>query len=249
MRRPFIKAHVGTDTVELWLSRLELLRLGSEKTPTPIELDSQFDIIARHVHPTDSLTDRGTDLLLTTHYGRIVYLYNEHMYNNIMRSNKPKTLTEWKTRLSEQFTAEESIKAMRRSVGAHHAGRGSVRGRGGVYHKGNDRGAVADKTSFAKVAAMNETDGAGEEGQTAEQGEAGAGEAEEWQLKAASGSRGGRGGGRGGRGGGGGGRLLLSPDEKQKRWNEGRCFSCGEVGHRIADCPKPQPQGKGQAGK
>ena len=52
IRKAFIEAHVGTDTVEMWLSKLGALRLGAETTKTPIELDNQFDTIARHIYPT-----------------------------------------------------------------------------------------------------------------------------------------------------------------------------------------------------
>ena len=34
VRRLFIAAHVGTDTAEIWLSKLALLTLGSTETPT-----------------------------------------------------------------------------------------------------------------------------------------------------------------------------------------------------------------------
>ena len=45
------------------------------------------------------------DMLLRGHYSKIVFAYNEHMYNTIMRNRRPATLNEWKTRLSEQFGA------------------------------------------------------------------------------------------------------------------------------------------------
>src|ERR1700712_109745 len=48
----FVRAHLGTDLPELWLAQLRALQLGKGKTKTPIELDSQFDTLARHVYPT-----------------------------------------------------------------------------------------------------------------------------------------------------------------------------------------------------
>ena len=193
LRRLFINQYMGQDTVQLWLSKLQLLRLGSEQTPTPIELDSQFDTIARHVYPLESTSDVGIDLLLTSYYSKIVWAYDQRMYYNIVNSNKPKTMAEWKARLSDQFITEEEIRVMKRAAGySYHNSRGGFKGR--VGNQGSD------KPTASSAAAMQSTDGAGAEGQQGE--EEGCGDE---QLTAAGGSRGGRGGGRGGRGGRGGG--------------------------------------------
>ena len=56
VRAAFIRAHVGTDTARTWLAKLTALRLGTKKTPTPIELESQFDSIARHIYPASATT-------------------------------------------------------------------------------------------------------------------------------------------------------------------------------------------------
>ena len=62
VRRAFIQAHLGTDTVELWLSKLSSLRLGEGRCLTPIEFDNQFDSIARHVFPNLTADDTSSDL-------------------------------------------------------------------------------------------------------------------------------------------------------------------------------------------
>ena len=49
VRADFIRAHTGTDTVDTWLAKLATLRLSSKETPTPIELENQFDSYARHI--------------------------------------------------------------------------------------------------------------------------------------------------------------------------------------------------------
>lgn len=230
LRSLFIKKYIGRDTVTLWLSKLSCLKLGTTRTPTPIELDSQFDAIARHVYPTRDLDDTSVDLLLTQYYSKIVYQYSEVMWNNIARSNKPKTLIEWKERLSEQFVTEEEAKAMQRSA-SNSTYRSGYRGRGG-YNKYRERSTADEKSTSASAASMAATDGAGAEGQQAE-------ESEEEQLNAASSSRGGRGGGRGGRGRGGN-RQQAKPwtDEMRKRYFDGLCLTCGAADHMARSCPK-----------
>ena len=84
VRRAFTEAHLGTDTVELWLAKLGTLRLGKGNTPTPIELESQFDNIARHVYPAHAAGEAGVDLLLTTQYGNIIAASNKEMFKNIV---------------------------------------------------------------------------------------------------------------------------------------------------------------------
>ena len=237
VRTLFIKKHVGQDTVTLWLSKLSQLRLGSHKTPTPIELDSQFDSIARHVYPTRDLSDPTVDLLLTQEYSKIVYQYSDVMWNNITSSLKPKSMAQWKERLSEQFVTAEEAKAMRRSMGTGSTYRGGYKGRGGGGRY-NDRTAANEKPTGASAASMSATDGAGAEGQRAEDEE----ESDSTeQVNATNSSRGGQGGDRGGRGRGGGNRQQFSAD-RQKLYDEDKCFNCKEVGHRVKDCTKPRQQ-------
>ena len=60
LRGPFITAHLGTNTAELWLTRLRALKLNEGKTMTTMELDNQFDLIARHAFPTFVAGDERT---------------------------------------------------------------------------------------------------------------------------------------------------------------------------------------------
>lgn len=248
VRRPFIEAHVGTDTVELWLSKLSLLRLGAEKTKTPIEFDSQFDTIARHVYPAQSSGDKGVDLLLATKYGEAIAASaypNQWLFLNIVRMYGPTTLQEWKTALTKQWNAEEKIKAAQ-AVQKAAAGQSSNKGAGG---EGNSRGqghGHGGKKTFSerapaessKVSAANATDtdsSIRREGQPSAENDV-----SDPQLNAANGTGGNQGGGRGGGGGGRGrdARTSMSA-ERQRLYDEQRCFRCKEVGHTQQHCSKP----------
>ena len=165
IRRAFIQQHLGTDTAELWLSKLDMLVLGSEKTPTPIELDSQFDAIARHVYPTMPADDDENEMLLWTKYKSIISRSKPRLYENIVRGgNRPNTLKGWKAALSSQWLGEEEIKAERQKNAAvshsnssgGHGGRGGGRGRGGQY--GPNRGGGETRTQTATVNAMSNDD-------------------------------------------------------------------------------------------
>ena len=247
VRRLFIAAHIGTDTVELWLSKLSMLELGSAQTKTPIELDSQFDTIARHVYPTESTNDVGVDLLLAGYYATIVFKYSEPMYNTIVRNRKPVRLAEWKTRLSEQFTAEEHIKAMRRMAGHAQSSRGKDRWNKG---QGQVRGGQAapnnkPQTAQAAVAAMDLGD-TRKEGQTS----TGDGEDEEdAQLNAVSG--GGQSDGRGKKGTRGRGRRNSHLSQEQVEQLRARrpsvCLSCYKPGHFSSECTTPANRAPTQA--
>ena len=260
IRRAFIQQHLGTDTAELWLSKLDMLVLGSEKTPTPIELDSQFDAIARHVYPTMPADDDENEMLLWTKYKSIISRSKPRLYENIVRGgNRPNTLKGWKAALSSQWLGEEEIKAERQKNAAvshsnssgWHGGRGGGRGRGGQY--GSNRGGGETRTQTATVNAMSNDDSgdaAGMEGESyTNEGE---NDESQGQLSAADGSRGGRGGGRGGRGRGRGERPPMSA-HRQKLYDEKKCFRCEKSGHTVAGCPVPptpkQQQGNAKADK
>jgi hypothetical protein len=251
VRRSFITDHMGTNSAELWLSKLSLLELGSTKTPTPIELDNQFDTIARHVYPTDGASDGKGDLLLAEKYSKIVHAYSPAMFNSIVRTNRPRTLAEWKTRLTEQFLAEEEIKAMQRAAGTYQYGRGG-RGRGAAQGRGggNTRGGLSQPVSAAAMATVTgKEDG--------EEGEQYTGEGEPNQQLSAvdSSQRGGRG-GRGGRGRGGGSsqrKPVEWTEEQDRLYKLGLCFNCHSPDHLANKCPNPaassSPQSKGKAGQ
>ena len=234
--------------------------LGSEKTLTPIELDSQFDAIARHVYPTMPADDDENEMLLWTKYKSIISRSKPRLYENIVRGgNRPNTLKGWKAALSSQWLGEEEIKAERQKNAAvshsnssgWHGGRGGGRGRGGQY--GSNRGGGETRTQTVTVNAMSNDDSgdaAGMEGESyTNEGE---NDESQGQLSAAYGSQGGRGGGRGGRGRGRGERPPMSA-HRQKLYEEKKCFRCEKSGHTVAGCPVPptpkQQQGKAKADK
>ena len=226
VRKAFIDAHVGTDTVELWLAKLGSLRLGKGNTKTPIELDSQFDTIARHVHPTSTAGDKATDILLTSQYRDIIAASNLTMYSNIVRTQPHSNLREWKTAVATQWNAEAQIRARleQRDRFVPYAqpprGGGGWKGRGG--RGGGTSGASQTLTS---AAAMNADDGAGREGE-----EHPADDAESQQLSAAGGGQ------RGGRGD-----TRTRPEwteEQVKRYRDKLCFSCGAPYDKDKGCSK-----------
>ena len=127
IRKAFIEAHVGTDTVEMWLSKLGALRLGAETTKTPIELDNQFDTIARHIYPTLVAGDDRSELLLAVQYRDIIAASNLEMYKAIVRTQPHATLKEWKAAVSRQYSSEAQIKAL---VAQQKAAMSAYRGHG-----------------------------------------------------------------------------------------------------------------------
>ena len=110
VRRPFIEAHLGTNTPELWLAKMGKLKLGDDKTPTPIELDNQFDTIAGHIVPSWTAGDDSNQLLLVTQYRDMVARSNKRYLINILNmSPPPATLKRWKEALSHQFNADLQV--------------------------------------------------------------------------------------------------------------------------------------------
>jgi len=114
VRRQFIDQHVGTDTAELWLAKLSMLRLGPpSKILTPIELDSQFDTIARHVHPAYATAEyNGSDLLLVEKYREIIQNSKRKWFESIVRAGAPTTLKGWKEAVAGQWRADAQLKAV-----------------------------------------------------------------------------------------------------------------------------------------
>ena len=240
IRKAFIEAHVGTDTVEMWLSKLGALRLGAETTKTPIELDNQFDTIARHIYPTLVAGDDRSELLLAVQYRDIIAASNFEMYKAIVRTQPHATLKEWKAAVSRQYNSEAQIKALgaqQRAAANAYRGYGyGHKGRGGQANQGGRGVAHGQAPQAAAMQATQDNEEGGEPHTTDDL-------PDPQQLTAADGSsRGGR--GKGGRGGGGGGRggsregqpPRLSDERIQKLGEEGRCFRCGQKGHIARGC-------------
>lgn len=132
MRRPFIQHHLGTDTVELWLSKISALRLGSGKTKTPVELEGEFDSMARHVcPPRSSAEDQSNDLLLAMKYSDIIMMSRPKMYEQIVMSQPNlTTLKQWKAALVQVWSATERINAMYARNTSYNSQYGNRGGRG-----------------------------------------------------------------------------------------------------------------------
>ena len=255
LRRPFMQAYLGTDTVDVWLSKLAALKLGSGKTKTPVELESEFDSIARHIHlhMTVSSEDKGVDMMLAREYQEIIHNSEPAMFEQILLFKDAKTLKQWKVAVVDLWNARERLKATQatRKANSQTADaplvdwqkRNNFRGKGKWGSNGTG------DTRAQSVNAM------GTEGQTADDSSSGEGEGQQedsqpgtqqqQQLSAAGGAGGGsRGGskGRGGQGGRGGGGTGAGPwsDEKSKLYREGLCFNCKKAGHISSKCTAPQ---------
>jgi hypothetical protein len=226
LRLPFIQAHLGSNTPQLWLAKLKTLVLGKGDTPTPIELDNQFDLIAQHVFPQRIAGDERSELLLATYYGEIVSNSHRWLYTNIMRAHGiPPTLRKWKEALASAWNAEAHIKAMQpqKPLRAAADDREVFSNRRGGYGRGGGTGGAGSQP--AKAAAMNADDGAGREGE-----EHTANDAEGQQLSAAGGGQ------RGGRGD-----TRTRPEwteEQVKRYRDKLCFSCGAPYDKDKGCSK-----------
>ena len=218
LRRPFIQAHLGSNTPQLWLAKLKTLVLGENDTPTPIELDNQFDMIAQHVFPMRIAGDERSELLLATYYGEIVANSHKWLYTNIVRGNGiPNTLRKWKEALANAWNAEAHIRAMipqrpqlRPSADDKRLNNNSRRG--GSAAAG--RGAPHDKKP--SVSSMNADEGTGKEGEQSTEDDTGS-----EQLSAAA-----------------GGKREGWSDEIKKLYRDNLCFKCGAPYDKAKGCSK-----------
>ena len=241
MRRLVIVTFTPANNIELWLAKLSALRLGAEKTQTPIELENQFDTIARHVFPAAAVggdNDRD-DMLLASKYQEIIRRSDMHLFELIVRLRTPTTLKEWKAALLKQWTAEQNIKnarAEQRSAATEAYRAGQQKGRGG-YGKGDS------KSQAVSVNALQEEEpgeGRAEGGTSTTEVKDGSQQLSAVAGSSQQGNRGGRG-GRGGRGrGGGAGQKRQLTAEQRQRFIDGLCLECGEAGHIARNCPKVQ---------
>ena len=238
LRTLFIKAHAGTDTVELWLAKLSTLKLAPKSNAkgaarTPIELESQFDAIARHVYPHYTAGDNHSELLLAEKYSEIILRSQPEMYSQIVYStsyDRLTTLKHWKEALVHVWNATERIKAATSVHQSRSTGWPQHRGRSG-YIPTAGRGTTTEAKTQS-VSAADTLPSARKEGQT---------DSPHSQLTAANSGRGGRGGQRGR--GRGAGRSDSSQADKEKRdrlYVERKCFKCEQVGHVAARCPNTQ---------
>ena len=234
IRHRFIEAFAGTDTVELWLAKLSELQVGKGRSAaSPIELESKFDAIARHIYPHFVADNDRSELLLATKYSEIILSSQPRLYEQIVWSQRQlRTLKDWKEALAHAWTADERIKAAKRMQKTNdHSNRGGWvhRGRG----RGGYRGSAPSEAKQQTVNSVHGDDTGRPEGQEATDEEY-----DDQQLNAASGARGGQG-GRGGRGRGRGGaaQQAAQPTRNQTQSFKGQCWNCGEDGHRKSECP------------
>jgi hypothetical protein len=239
----FVRAHLGTDLPELWLAQLRALQLGRGKTRTPIELDSQFDALARHVYPTHTTAEMEGSMLLAETYGGCVASGQPQLFDRIMEIHTPSTLKEWKIALTKQWNAAERVKARKASQSSS-SGQGYRASSEGVSSWRGGRGGRGwhQPSSGMREPALNAvTIEAQGEGYTVE----GVPDAE---LNAAGIEGGQRGVRRGGRGGGRGGQAGGDRGPSVKRdWSKVICYRCGQAGHVAKTCPAPAPSSANQS--
>ena len=231
MKQPFIDAHLGIHTIETFKAQLRALRLGSTKTPTPVELNQQFDHLAGMAYP-----DRRSDMrdtVLGDEYSHIIANSSRPMHRAVMLNQQPTRVDEWKTAVSRRWTASQQVASVEAQLG------GGGGNRGGWQGRGNN----AQRTATVASVQLVEVEGvlSGVEGESfTEEGVAEPAQ----QLSAAGEQKGGR------RQGGGGKTRKPMSGEKLKLFNENKCFTCHETGHRSYQCKKKSDavqQGKGNA--
>jgi hypothetical protein len=240
LRQPFIDAHLGLNTVETFKAELRTLRLGSKACPSPVELNKRFDHVAELAYPDRLSTSMAT--VLGDEYRSIIMASNFVLYCQVERNATPQTLDDWKGAVARHWAANARIKAASDSQSSSGGAAETQRGRGWYGRGGRGRGgSVSTSTPPTSLNAMMGSDeytrGEGEEQVTE-------GEVYPELLNAVphlSGHRGVRGGrgGRGCRGGGYGGAAAAMSAERQRLYNEQRCYRCKAVGHTQAACPTP----------
>lgn len=228
LRQPFIDAHLGINTADTFKAQLRALRLYSDLCPTPVELNKQFDHLAELAYPDRRAESMAT--VLGDEYRRIVAESNLAMYKNIEYNQAPVTIDEWKRALSRRWVAGKNVEATEAQLSSGKGGgyrRGAGRGRGG--------GATGNTSTHQPPAVAASVQGVDDDGAGPEGGERINDNTTDPQLSAAKTSRGARG-QKGGRGRGG---LAHMDAERQRLYDEQRCFNCKEVGHVRSHCPKP----------
>lgn len=248
LRQPFVDAHLGLNTIETFKAELRTLRLGSKECPTPVELNKRFDHVAELAYPDRLSTSMAT--VLGDEYRSIIVASDQYLYRNVERNVAPQTLDEWKKAVAKFWAAELRIKSSisqsssGRALGEQQRERGWPARGGAAAGRGRGGSFFTSSSSQSLNAVVEREENAGGEGEEhVTEGEP------HPELNAAfrvGGQRGGRG-GRGGRGRGGGNGGPSMSEERQRLYNEERCFRCKAVGHTQAACPTPpKPRGRDQ---
>ena len=239
VRRAFIDAHVGADTLEMWLAKLATLRLGEGKATTPNELDSQFDKIARHCHPGVPIDSPGIDLMLAEKYSTIIARSNEGMWRRILNSQAPRvTLNDWKRAVAQDFNTQKTLIEWRVAAKAPSSGSQDGGWKGWKSQKGGKKGGYGSERAPPKAAGMS--------GEDTLEGEDDSPEGRpNTRLSAAGGNqRGGQGGGKRGPAASGGSQQTEEEKawatEKQRRRVKHLCYNCGLEGHLAGECQNPR---------
>lgn len=234
LRQPFIDAHLGVNTIETFKGELRALRWGEAPTVTLPELNKRFDHLAELVYPNSRWED-SMQAVLGDEYKRIIAASKLWVYKSVAFNQCPTRLEDWKRCVSDRWAAESDVERM---VAQLPRGRVDSTSRG----RGGERGASAWQSRGGSVATPLNAVGADTTPEDTMQGEPHTveGEDDKQQLGSVSSSsnRGSRG-GRGGRGRGGGGSRQPMSAEKQKLYDERKCFRCHKPGHTVAGCPVP----------
>jgi hypothetical protein len=234
---------MGSSTIETFQAQLQELRLGSKGCKNPSDFNAQFDRFAALAFPhmkvgqsvdLDSAAVLTVARVLGNEYSAIIRKSDHELWKMIQRGAAPKTMEAWKEALARFWSAERIIdyEEKQRAKQQLYRGRGSTTMRGGYGRGGGYHGSAP-----ISVNAISDSGASMEGEEYTTEGEP------DPQLSAVSSSgRGGRGGGRGGASRGHGG---MWSGERQKLYEEQKCFNCKKPGHVRAACtmpPTPRPQ-------
>ena len=201
------------------LKRLELkaLRLGSSEHPTVPLFTAAFDKLARFLFPVGTVIE-GTigDSLIADEYDELIRKSDVGMWKDIVRGGRPRSLAHWKESVANAWCTKEILAAQDAASSSKSQGKGSWRGRGGKWNRGNEQRAAVNEVS---------TPGADGDSEAAGKDEAQPGasvEAQQLQVKnkkkPANESQ-----------------RMLTEEQHAQVMREGRCFQCYQKGHRIGD--------------
>ena len=233
LRKPFIDAHLGVNTVETFKAQLRALHLGSKQTPSPVEFDKEFDHLAELAYP--DRTGEAMDQVLGDEYATIIRNSNRPLWRKLVERVDSNDLSEWRKRLAWMWSVQKTLD-LQDAQDARAAARSSTAKPQGQAD-GNRPAWFNRNRTTATVNAL------GSEGMLSGEGLPDRAEGEtaldDVQLVAANGGGEGRLRGRGGRSGGGSGERKQWDAERTRLYEEKKCFRCGETGHQVKQCKKP----------